>query len=320
MKIKISTILLVSLIAYYQQCYAGNSGSKIASGGEEDYLRSYLGMPPKASSQSPLPTSSTDSVNLDSDKEKKLLELAQQGDAQAKYDLAMFYRNGGSDIPRSTRLSKFTSLLKEAAVQEHTEAQATLARVYLDVEKIDPYLNTLVPKTTAETLEEDYNALQLVNKLKDKENAKGQYLFGCIYKYGRCGFEKDENVAFTWFLKAAEQGLEDAQAAVGQSYMHGSGVLKDEKEALKWALKAAEQGNASAQCNIGFAYDHGTGVPKNEDIAIVWYRKATEQGDAAAQNNLNLMKNHKKSLKLEKNKNSSIQGNINALYQLSRKW
>lgn len=59
-------------------------------------------------------------------------------------------------------------------------------------------------------------------------------------------------------------------------------LQKNEDEAFKWYLKAAEQGDAEAQFRVGCAYDLGEGVAENKTKALNWYTKAAEQGQPDA--------------------------------------
>jgi TPR repeat protein len=52
---------------------------------------------------------------------------------------------------------------------------------------------------------------------------------------------------------------------------------------VKWYRKAAEQGVAEAQFALGCSYEFGDGVPANYEEATKWFRKAADQGDAAAE-------------------------------------
>ncbi len=51
------------------------------------------------------------------------------------------------------------------------------------------------------------------------------------------------------------------------------------KTAFKFYMKAAEQGHDEAQGMVGFCYEHAAGVAHNLTQAIVWYAKAAAQGD-----------------------------------------
>ena len=87
-------------------------------------------------------------------------------------------------------------------------------------------------------------------------------------------------------MKAAQQGLSEAQRTVGLFYEKGIAVTKDEKKAFEWMLKAAKQGNASAQDAIGSFYVNGCGVRQNYDQAIYWFNEAMKQNYAYSYNNM----------------------------------
>ena len=67
-----------------------------------------------------------------------------------------------------------------------------------------------------------------------------------VYDEGR-GVPKSDQLAATWYSKAADQGDADAQYTLGQMYADGRGLPKDAKQAATWYRKAAEQGHADAQ-------------------------------------------------------------------------
>jgi uncharacterized protein len=48
----------------------------------------------------------------------------------------------------------------------------------------------------------------------------------------------DREAAARWFRKAAEQGLAEAQAALGLMYVHGQGVHIDKTQAYMWLTLA----------------------------------------------------------------------------------
>jgi hypothetical protein len=61
------------------------------------------------------------------------------------------------------------------------------------------------------------------------------------------------------YLRAAENGLAEAQAQLAVVYLQGLGVPRNPVEALKWSTKAAEQGHPQGQFNIGAMYAMGVG-------------------------------------------------------------
>lgn len=81
----------------------------------------------------------------------------------------------------------------------------------------------------------------------------------------------------------AEQGDALAQAKLGAMYILGrDGVDKDEQKGAEWMLKAAKQGLIEAEVVMAALYDRGMGVPQNVDTATQWYEKAAVKGHGAS--------------------------------------
>jgi TPR repeat protein len=89
---------------------------------------------------------------------------------------------------------------------------------------------------------------------------------------------EDQQMAFFWYRKAAEQGNAIAQLNVGYAYENGDGVDQDMKTALDWYRKSAdhEDGFVGAYV-LGECYERGKGVEKNLKEALHWYRKAASK-------------------------------------------
>jgi TPR repeat protein len=94
------------------------------------------------------------------------------------------------------------------------------------------------------------------------------------------------DLAFDYYLLAAEQGEPFSQFTVGMMYRDGDGTSVDHALALTWLQKAAHNGIHEAQFNVGLAYDFGRGVTKDSQQAFYWYKRSAEGGVALAQNNL----------------------------------
>jgi TPR repeat protein len=88
--------------------------------------------------------------------------------------------------------------------------------------------------------------------------------------------------AVSWYRKAAEQGIADAQVNLGNMYASGQGVPQDYAAAVSWYRKAAEQGYAGAQYNLGQMYRKGQGVPQDYVTAHMWFNLAAAAGDDRA--------------------------------------
>lgn len=152
-------------------------------------------------------------------------------------------------------------------------------------------------------------------------NIIAQYYLGAIYRMG-LGIRDDQKEAFTWFLKAAEQGHKESQYLVGCAYsgmssimfgetdivhndykriqseanldqsiwqdalpyyeLNGAGIEPNEEKAFEWVMKSANQGYVNAQLRIGIYYDIGIGVKRDVTEAMNWLSKASSKQNAHA--------------------------------------
>jgi len=147
-------------------------------------------------------------------------------------------------------------------------------------------------------------------------DAKEQYELGNNYDSGLNGLPEDREKAFYWYKKAAEQGLADAQQALGDWY--GGAVYRaeqggdqttmvdDKKNMVFWLTKAAEQGLVDAQLNLANRCEEecelieefkrmgvyeevckkGILIDEPAEKMVFWLTKAAEQGDVTAQTDL----------------------------------
>lgn len=81
----------------------------------------------------------------------------------------------------------------------------------------------------------------------------------------------------------AESGDAAAQFMLGEMFYEGRGAEQSSSDAFKWWLKAALQGLPEAQHNVGVACLVPLGTRRDINQAIMWLEKAAEQGDAVAQ-------------------------------------
>jgi hypothetical protein len=130
-------------------------------------------------------------------------------------------------------------------------------------------------------------------KAADSGNSDGMtHLYDC-YKDGKCGLQRNQELAEQWIRKAiavqskaAQAGDASAMSDLGFEYLLGRGVTQDEANAALWFRRAAEAGNMNAMWYLGSLYRDGKGVPQNKEQAIHWYRKAAALGDSMAKEEL----------------------------------
>jgi hypothetical protein len=118
-------------------------------------------------------------------------------------------------------------------------------------------------------------------KAAEQGFAMAQFNVGVLFQNGQ-GVIQDNRTAFTWFYKAAQQGLPNAQNSVGHHYADGIGVQQDVSMAATWFYKAASQGQSFSQFNLAAFLENGVGVQQDIDQAIYWYEKSAAQGNVEA--------------------------------------
>ena len=90
-----------------------------------------------------------------------------------------------------------------------------------------------------------------IKRLAKEGEPLGQAQLASLYLLGREGVEVDHKLAAKWMIKAAEQGLTEAQVVVAALYDRGMGVKGDKKIADKWYGKAADQGHGTSLAILG---------------------------------------------------------------------
>jgi len=99
-----------------------------------------------------------------------------------------------------------------------------------------------------------------------------KYMVGDVY------FEiyKDHVMAFSWLMKAAKEGMFEAQNRIGIMYLKGDGVLQNYEQAFKWFTQANNDFNDYAINNIGYMYARGLYVKQDYDYALHLFKKSMD--------------------------------------------
>ena len=180
-------------------------------------------------------------------------KAAEQGYAEAQTELGDCYYYGigvEEDTEEAVRLYRI------AAEQECISAQIRLGEHYECGDRVGA---------------NQEEALKWFIKAAEQGDTPTQVRLGDHYYKGECGVEQDYEEAAKWYKLAAEKGDRAAELMF---------------KFLDTYKKATELSNAEAQ--LGEYYLHGLGVPLDEDIvdrdeAISWFRQAANQGNAEAQ-------------------------------------
>lgn len=100
---------------------------------------------------------------------------------------------------------------------------------------------------------------------------------GMRYLLGR-GVQKNNETAFYYLSKAANDGDPFAQNELAYLYASGKGTKRDYGKSIIWYKKAASHGLASAEYNLGLLYLRGLGTKADKKAAIEWFQKSSDHG------------------------------------------
>jgi TPR repeat protein len=164
---------------------------------------------------------SANSLNTKADKEDAVeyRKAADQGDAEAQYNLGLCY-GVGSGVPKDE--VEAVKWYRKAAEQGNAEAQSDLGNCYAHGTGVKM---------------DEVEAVKWYRKAVDQGDTNAQYNLGFCYSIGS-GVPKDAVMAAKWgrkavkgYRKAAKQGNTAAQIGLGGCYAFAVGVPEDKVEA-----------------------------------------------------------------------------------------
>ena len=117
-------------------------------------------------------------------------------------------------------------------------------------------------------------------KEKDAKADQRRRLEEMVLEAERCYDRRLYDQAFILFSQAANAGSPEAQLHMGKCLQRGRGTAPDLTKGASWILKAAEQGLQQAQMYAGFLYLKGMGVPVDPNIADKFFEQADRTGSA----------------------------------------
>ncbi len=193
---------------------------------------------------------------------KHYLIAADSGLAEAQYNAALMLGQGlgiESDTPEAERNQAMVKWLAAAAAQGYARAQAQLARMYLDGDRVE--------KSTAE-------AARLFQLAAETDHAWAQYYWGRLLQTGT-GVPRNLEEAGKWLERSAKSGVDVAAFEMAQIYESGLGRASDNSQAVAFYQRAAEAGHKQAAERLAKAYaDAELGVERNLDESNKWVQRA----------------------------------------------
>ena len=122
--------------------------------------------------------------------------------------------------------------------------------------------------------ENNEEAFAWYQKAADQNDAEGQYGLGMMYLAGD-GIEKDETQGIQLIEAAAQQNLTRAMISIFHFYEKGlHGLPADTQQAVNWLERIAATDNKWAAELLASAYRNGElGVTPNDEKALFWESK-----------------------------------------------
>ena len=109
--------------------------------------------------------------------------------------------------------------------------------------------------------------------------AVSNYELGLAYALGDT-LEQDQEQAFEYFRKSAQEGYAPAQYRLGAAYANADGTEQDPAQALEWYRKSALQGHIPAQRSLALVYLNGLeDLTPDKPLALAWYTLLAEDGN-----------------------------------------
>ena len=211
---------------------------------------------------------------------KKIMDLAESGDADAQLKLGNHYYH--SKYREDRDLDKSVYWYEAASAQGHLRAKKQLAGMYefgIGV-KVD-----------------DHKAFELYKESAEGGIAESQANLGRMYKNGK-GVIKNEASAREWFMKAGMQGFlvysyldKEDLYNLGVMFATGDGVVKDDVYSYGNYKAAAMKGHLKSQYALGLMCIDDSNIYRSDKDAIKWFTMAAEQGHDDAKNHLDSLVN-----------------------------
>jgi cell division septation protein DedD len=162
---------------------------------------------------------------------REFVDLAEQGDPRAQYNLAVMYQNGRGVEKNPARALE---LQRKAANSGLAAAQHGLAVMYY----------------RGEIIERDYAAAaKWFRRAADRGFATSQLNLGVMY-FSSQGVERDDAEVVKWITLAAAKGLPEALYRLGRMYELGTIFTRSLSDAIYWYGKAGERGHEDAESQI----------------------------------------------------------------------
>ncbi len=254
---------------------------------------------------------------------------AEDGNAEAQYDLACYYMP--SEENDTGDISKSFILYKKAAQNGIKEAQYNLACFYvhgIGIDKDEDEAFIWIEKSANQGYmrakfclalcyehgigvdKDEKKAYEILKSLEnDKIDTIVQYCLGIYYEKGK-EIEKDKKKAFEFYKNCANAGYDKAQLRTAICYEYGIGVKQDHKKAFNRYKKAVGNGNKDAKYLMGRCYEYGIGTNVDSKKAFSIYNELLQVGYEDAMYRLAYFYEHGIGTDIDKEKAFKLYNNL----------
>lgn len=229
--------------------------------------------------------------------DQTLVRKANSGDANAMFELAMYYRRKAGDQEMAVKW------LMKASVKGHFHSDYYLAHYYMDGDgglRKDSFLAYNLFEIAAKQGHLDsmyelgmtfFETTVIENAAKKSTDWLEKYVKSCkddvsvlcscaelelYFRYqGGLGIAKNIPLSMKYLWASVNHGKNTAVTAynvLGECYLNGNGVEKNKEEAIKYFVLSSDNGCALADGNLGVIYYND----KKYDIAMKYLKKACE--------------------------------------------
>lgn len=220
----------------------------------------------------------------------RLQEMAQAGDAEAMFRLALCY---GTFLDKNRAQEE--ALLKQAVEKGHLQSKAQLAKLYYwndatkdtgkemlteaaqegSLSAMESYAQGLIE--LSDNAEEQEQGRSMLREAAAQRDPGAMIWLGKWLMKGNYGFEKDPDNGEKLLLATLEQGLPGAYDALCSIYLSPDYGKQNFTRAVRYAQQGTEAGDSFAMTKLGICYLYGHGVEQSDKKAYELFSKAAAQ-------------------------------------------
>ncbi|MBQ7659509.1 MAG: sel1 repeat family protein [Alphaproteobacteria bacterium] len=141
--------------------------------------------------------------------------------------------------------------------------------------------DVLTQTQTDDTSAPKETPIERATRMAEEGDVDAALSLGYMYLYGQDGVESDYQKSFHFYELAAAQNNVIALNNLGSLYFNGIGTTRDYKKAAELFLKAAQNGSDDAAVNLGFIY-LSTGKKEYFQPAVDLFEQAAKSGNNTA--------------------------------------